>query len=152
MLDRLVSSLQLSLKEFQRKMFYTLALIRKEAAEDRKTFQQANQQSIPEVITEPGKAEGLVYYLAYTAMIADLASRYEWSSILEFDRKYRELQAEHGFLWGTQHAHPERHTLIHKRGKSQGSLNLSAPSSTIMGPASMARAANLGTSQVQQGI
>ena len=53
LLDRLVSRPQLSLKEFQRKVFYTLALICKEAAEDRKTYQQANQQSIPEVITEP---------------------------------------------------------------------------------------------------
>ena len=57
-------------------------------------------------------ADKLVYYMAYTAMISDLASKYEWSSVLEFDSRYRELQAEHEFLWGTQHSHTERHILI----------------------------------------
>ena len=55
------------------------------------------------------KEKELIYYMAYTAMISDLAGRYEWASILEYDRRYRELQAEHGFLWGTPHPHTEMH-------------------------------------------
>ena len=57
----------------------------------------------------------LVYYMAYTALVSDLAGKYEWSSVLEFDTRYRELQAEHGFVWGTQHPHMERHVLVPKR-------------------------------------
>ena len=60
----------------------------------------------------------VVYYMAYTAMMSDLATQYEWSSCLEYDTRYRELQAEHGFDWGTQHAHTERHILAPKRQNS----------------------------------
>ena len=49
------------------------------------------------------KESELIYYMAYTAMIADLTGRYEWASVLEYDVRYRELQAEHNFLWGTPH-------------------------------------------------
>jgi hypothetical protein len=41
------------------------------------------------------------YYLAHTVNIMDYAERYEWESVLDFDHQYRELQAEHGFPWGT---------------------------------------------------
>ena len=61
----------------------------------------------------------LIYYMAYTAMIADLAGRYEWASILEYDVRYRELQAEHGFLWGTPHPHTEMHMLIPRKSDPQ---------------------------------
>ena len=40
------------------------------------------------------------YYLAYTAIIMDMVSLYEWNSILDFDWHYREQQAAHGFMWG----------------------------------------------------
>ena len=60
-------------------------------------------------------AEKIVYYMAYTTMIYDLAAKYEWSSILEYDSRYRELQAEHGFAWGTDHPHAERYILIPRR-------------------------------------
>ena len=33
------------------------------------------------------------YHLAYTAMIFEFASKYEWENILEYDYHYRELQA-----------------------------------------------------------
>ena len=73
-------------------------------------------------------ADKLVYYMAYTALVADLAARYEWGSVLEFDMRYRELQAEHGFDWGTQHPHMEMYVLIPKRsypqpGKGKGNGN-----------------------------
>ena len=59
-------------------------------------------------------AKEAIYYMAYTAMISDLAAKYEWQSVLEFDSRYRMLQAEHGFLWGTDNPHSERHILIPK--------------------------------------
>ena len=40
------------------------------------------------------------FYLAYTMKIFEMADVYEWSSILQFDQRYRELQAAHGFPWG----------------------------------------------------
>lgn len=43
----------------------------------------------------------LEFYLAYTTTVFMLAERFEWSSILDFDYQYRELQAEHEFDWGT---------------------------------------------------
>ena len=62
----------------------------------------------------------LIYYMAYTAMIADLAGRYEWASILDYDVRYRELQAEHGFPWGTPHPHAEQHILIPRHHDNGG--------------------------------
>lgn len=40
------------------------------------------------------------YYMAYTMQIFELSDSYEWASVLLFDNRYRELQAEHGFVWG----------------------------------------------------
>ena len=57
------------------------------------------------------KERELIYYMAYTAMISDLTGKYEWSSVLEYDTHYRELQAEHGFPWGTPHPHVGQHLL-----------------------------------------
>ncbi|MCK5872999.1 MAG: hypothetical protein KAG26_09245, partial [Methylococcales bacterium] len=45
--------------------------------------------------------QDIEYYLAHTASIMDFVDKYEWESILQFDYHYRELQAEHGFPWGT---------------------------------------------------
>ena len=61
------------------------------------------------------KVNHLLYYMAYTALVSDLAAKYEWQSVLEFDSKYRELQAEYQFQWGTPHPHTERYHLIPKR-------------------------------------
>ena len=62
----------------------------------------------------------LIYYMAYTAMVSDLTGRYEWVSVLEYDVRYRELQAEHGFPWGTPNPHIEMHMLIPRRVDFQG--------------------------------
>ena len=40
------------------------------------------------------------FYLAYTVTIFDLAHKYEWYSIMNFDYQYREQQAQIGFQWG----------------------------------------------------
>ena len=48
---------------------------------------------------------GVVDYLGYTVKIAQLADRYVWSSVLHYDRQYRELQAELNFDWGSDCTH-----------------------------------------------
>ena len=43
-------------------------------------------------------------YMAYTAMISQLAQKYKWASVIRFDREYRQLQANIGFMWGKDFA------------------------------------------------
>lgn len=52
------------------------------------------------------------YYLAYTTKIFDMVDKFEWSSVLDYDFRYRELQAEHCFNWGTVHPHLELQVLV----------------------------------------
>ena len=52
------------------------------------------------------------YYLAYSTVIYEFMDKYEWSSILEFDYQYREMQAEHGHQWGTLAPHLQLHVLV----------------------------------------
>ena len=40
------------------------------------------------------------YYLAYTAKIFEFAASYDWETVLDYDHQYRNIQAEHLFLWG----------------------------------------------------
>ena len=63
------------------------------------------------------KEKELIYYMAYTAMISDLTGKYEWASVLEYDTHYREIQAEHGFPWGTPHPHVGQHLLMPRRAE-----------------------------------
>lgn len=55
------------------------------------------------------RRDDVEYYMAYTAYIGDLVERYEWFSIMEYDTQYREMQAEHGFMWG----HIPTHLAVH---------------------------------------
>ena len=48
------------------------------------------------------KRSEIEYYQAYSLMIYEFLEAYDWGSILNFDTRYRELQAHHGFPWGTQ--------------------------------------------------
>ena len=57
------------------------------------------------------------FYLAYTTKIHEFAEKYEWSSVLNYDYNYRELQAEHKFKWGTFSPHMELQLLVPKRAK-----------------------------------
>ena len=57
-------------------------------------------------------------YLAYTVMIFDFATKYEWQSVLDFDVRYREQQAEHSFRWGTSAIHLESLLLTSRRQSS----------------------------------
>ena len=65
------------------------------------------------------REDRLEFYLAYTARIYDLAGKFEWSSVMEFDTMYREHQAQQGFPWGTPSTHLETHVLVPKRQVGQ---------------------------------
>ena len=58
------------------------------------------------------------FYFAYTTKIFEFAEKYEWNSVLNYDYHYRELQAEHQFMWGTFSPHMEIQILVPKRSKS----------------------------------
>ena len=55
------------------------------------------------------------YYLAYTMQVYELADKFEWAGIMEFDSRYRELQAEHGFRWGDMRFASQIHLLTPRR-------------------------------------
>ena len=44
-------------------------------------------------------------YMAYTAKIGELASRYTWASVLAYDQEYRRRQAVARFRWGSDSQH-----------------------------------------------
>ena len=41
------------------------------------------------------------HYMLYTVIIAQLAGRYDWVSVLKYDREYRKKQANSGKQWGS---------------------------------------------------
>jgi len=55
------------------------------------------------------------YYLAYTMQVFELADVYDWSSVLLFYTQYRELQAEHGFVWGDMRLSMQMQLLVPKQ-------------------------------------
>jgi hypothetical protein len=74
--------------------------------------------------------DDIEFYLAYTTKIFEFADIYEWSSVLNFDYTYRELQTEHDFQWGTFSPHMELQILIPKRikhGSEMPSQNVPKP-------------------------
>ena len=60
-------------------------------------------------LTSEGKLVGPAHmdYLSYTTKIYQLVQKCSLSSVLQYDREYRQLQASMGFRWGTdvQHLH-----------------------------------------------
>lgn len=63
--------------------------------------------------------EDVDYYLSYTMQLYELAERFEWSSLMEFDSRYRELQAEHEFRWGDMRFASQIHLLTPRRPSTQ---------------------------------
>ena len=49
--------------------------------------------------------QGTLDYLAYTAKVGEMATRYTWSSVLGYDHQYRASQAAYGFRWGCDSQH-----------------------------------------------
>ena len=53
-------------------------------------------------------------YMSYTILIHEYADKYDWYSVLEYDHRYRELQAETGMSWGMAVDHLYDTVLIRK--------------------------------------
>ena len=51
------------------------------------------------------QGEAIHDYLAYSVKIGQLAGRFDWISVLLYDREYRNLQACHEFRWGSDAPH-----------------------------------------------
>ena len=68
----------------------------------------ANMAIIYKLLGE-GKLQGpaLLDYLSHSTKIYQFVQRFNLTSVLQYDREYRELQASMGFRWGTdvQHLH-----------------------------------------------
>jgi hypothetical protein len=62
--------------------------------------------------------QDIEFYLTYTTMIHELASKWDWQSILAYDARYREQQAEHEFMWGFEPPHSDN-LLLAPRQKEQ---------------------------------
>lgn len=57
------------------------------------------------------KADDIGFYLSYSNTVCEFALTYSWSSIMEFDDRYRALQAQFQFQWGTPNRDLEHQTL-----------------------------------------
>ena len=73
-------------------------------------------------------------YLAYTVQILEMVDIYEWSSILNFDTRYRELQAQHGFKWGDLRMATHSTLLVQKRQQPPGRHKTTGSSGSAYGP------------------
>ena len=66
----------------------------------------ANARIMAELLaTEVLSSSCVCQYLAYTCKVGDLAERFDWKSVLSFDREYRILQAAHNIPWGMDTSH-----------------------------------------------
>ena len=76
-------------------------------------------------------------YLAYSVQVNDMVDIYEWNSVLQFDTRYRELQAEHDFQWGDLRLAAHSTILIPRRPSTQaplGQQTRSRPAPASTGP------------------
>jgi len=66
----------------------------------------ANVRILMELLQEGQLQKEHIYdYLAYTVKVSELADSYLWTSVLHYDRAYRQLQAQHHFRWGSDSPH-----------------------------------------------
>ena len=58
-------------------------------------------------LIQSGKIAGrdILDYLAYTTKVGEMATRYTWASVLNYDEQYRKSQAAYGFRWGSDSQH-----------------------------------------------
>ena len=54
------------------------------------------------------------HYLAYQVKIGALAQRYDWNSVLQYDREYRRMQQAFSFPWGSDSQHLAQVHLVEK--------------------------------------
>ena len=62
-------------------------------------------------------------YMGYVCKTLELNSRFEWQSILEFDKEYRGHQARFNFAWGTEIPHLSSVQLRDKKQSFQSNSN-----------------------------
>ena len=80
----------------------------------------ANNRILAHMLREGDLGRGEVeYYLSYLTYVYELAPLYEWMSILEYDTRYREIQAQHGFTWGTMAPHLDTVLVARQQGGNQ---------------------------------
>ena len=63
-------------------------------------------------------------YLAYMVKISELTASHVWASVLQFDRAYRQLQAQHGFRWAADTPHL---VAVHLRPRGQAQVAQASP-------------------------
>ncbi len=81
---------------------------------------EGNSQIMARLI---GKGVNPRAYLSYTVMVAQLAQKYDWHSVLVWDREYRKSQANMLFDWGSDVSHLRDIMLIPKTPKKFGSFS-----------------------------
>jgi len=83
-------------------------------------FIAANSRILARLI-ESGRlaGQGILDYLAYTAKVGEMATRYTWSSVLTYDHQYRQSQAAYGFRWGSDSQHLALVALKERAGDGQ---------------------------------
>ena len=78
---------------------------------------EANAQIMSRLLAQGVEARD---YLNYTIMVSQLAQKYQWVSVLLYDREYRKLQANSGFRWGRDISHIRDVMLIPKYTPAMG--------------------------------
>ena len=96
---------------------------RKIALEDIKPMQwsAANLRIMFQLINEGSLSMDKLYsYLVYTMKVSELAIVYKWTSVLAYDRAYRQAQAREKFEWGNEVPHIDRLHLRHREDTKVG--------------------------------
>ena len=91
-------------------------------------------------------ANSLRDYMCYTMNVCELFKHYQRTTVLQYDREYRHLQARHGFRWGIDCAHQRS---LHLRLKTTtASFSSSSGTSRGQGHQRRSQAAGGGSQQV----
>ena len=67
----------------------------------------ANMRIMAEIVRDdsPRNPNVNYEYMAHTAKIGELATRFTWTSVIAYDDAYRQCQHENGFKWGSDAPH-----------------------------------------------
>ena len=89
-----------------------------------------------------GKLSTLLHvqeYLSYAIKVLELATKYTWQSVLQYDDEFRILQHTYGFSWSTDHSHLHEVVLIPRwaaklpRGLGHGTGASSSKNDSFLG-------------------
>jgi hypothetical protein len=81
----------------------------------------ANLATMCKLVGE-GKIDGtgIFDYVSYSTKLYQLFQRLEKSSVLQYDREYRRMQATYSYIWGTDYPHMQTVQLLPRTTKVQG--------------------------------